>query len=110
MIRITGLGRTTSDHRLIAIQQIGYHGSEEVEWLYSLPRPQGQGSVAAPVASMTYNDDNQLAAFQGQTSSHDLDGNMTWGPLPDGTMAEYAYNARDPLGRAWMCCPGWTPR
>ena len=46
---------------------------------------------------MLYNIDNELATFEGQTVTHDLDGNMTNGPLPNGTMATYPFDARNRL-------------
>ncbi|MEI8121845.1 MAG: hypothetical protein WCI20_07315 [bacterium] len=41
--------------------------------------------------TMTFDDDNRIATFNGQNVTHDLDGNMTNGPLPSGTFTNYAY-------------------
>jgi len=46
---------------------------------------------------MTYDADNRLAMFNGQAVSHDLDGNMTYGPLTNDTLVSYTYDARNRL-------------
>ncbi|MDQ8205894.1 RHS repeat-associated core domain-containing protein [Coraliomargarita sp. SDUM461003] len=85
--------------QLIALYKNNYFPSDELEWIYQLPQSQ---SSAAPsvVNSMTYNEDNQLATFEGQSVTHDADGNMTYGPLPDGTFATYDYDTRNRLESA----------
>ena len=46
---------------------------------------------------MTYDADNRLATFNGQGVTHDLDGNMTYGPLTNNTLVSYTYDARNRL-------------
>ena len=47
---------------------------------------------------MTFDSANQLATFNGQTITHDLDGNMVSGPLPrTGAMGNYTYDSRNRL-------------
>ena len=48
---------------------------------------------------MTYSQGNRLAAFDGQNTVYDADGNMTTGPL-QGNMATYSYDARNRLTAA----------
>lgn len=57
---------------------------------------------ALPARTVTYNNDNQLATFNGQTIVHDLDGNTTSAPLPNGTstLQSYGWNARNQLTSA----------
>jgi hypothetical protein len=44
---------------------------------------------------------NQLAKFNGQMVTHDLDGNMLAGPLPSmGAMGNYTYDSRNRLTNA----------
>lgn len=92
----------TSAGDLISIQQIGYHPSDEIAWLYQLPQLEMVTGppTPSPVDAMTYNDDNQLATFKGKAVTHDPDGNMTRGPLPDGTIGDYVFNARNQLTSA----------
>ena len=46
---------------------------------------------------MTYDADNRLATFNGQAVSHDLDGNMTYGPLTNNAFVSYTYDTRNRL-------------
>ncbi|MCS7338572.1 MAG: hypothetical protein NZ739_10110, partial [Verrucomicrobiae bacterium] len=46
---------------------------------------------------MTYDEDNRLLTINGQSVTHDLDGNMTSGPLTNGQFASFAYDARNRL-------------
>jgi YD repeat-containing protein len=47
---------------------------------------------------MTFDAANRLATFNGQTITHDLDGNMLAGPLPaTGAMGNYTYDSRNRL-------------
>jgi hypothetical protein len=42
-----------------------------------------------PSDTLSYDDDNRLATWNGAPVTHDVDGNMTTGPLPDGTTDVY---------------------
>ena len=51
-----------------------------------------------PATQMTFDAANRLATFNGQTITHDLDGNMVSGPLPKtGAMGNYTYDSRNRL-------------
>lgn len=91
---------TTAADAPIEIHKIGYHPSDEMSWLYQLPMVEAATGPPAPVGSMIYNADNQLATFEGLSVTHDTDGNMTHGPLPGGAMGTYTYNARNELTSA----------
>jgi RHS repeat-associated protein len=62
------------------------------EFAAPLPTP---FTVAAE--TMTYDADNRIATFDGQTVVHDADGNMTSGPLNSSTPVGYTYDPRDRL-------------
>lgn len=47
-------------------------------------------------ASMTYDDDDRLATWNGQTCASDLDGNLTTGPL-NGSLTTFGFDARNRL-------------
>ncbi len=49
--------------------------------------------------SMTYGDANRLATYNGESVTHDADGNMTRGPL-NGSMADFEFDSRNRLVRA----------
>lgn len=54
-----------------------------------------------PVISATYDDDNRLAAFNGQPVEHDADGNMTLGPISATSgLVSLSYNSRNQLTSA----------
>lgn len=66
--------------------------------------PKSPATFAEPLAAMTYDNDNRLLTWAGQNVEHDLDGNMTTGPLPDGTLGAFTFNARNQLTAAG----GWS--
>jgi RHS repeat-associated protein len=54
-----------------------------------------------PSFTGTYNDDNRLASVNGQTVTHDADGNMTLGPIrQDSGNVSLTYNSRNQLTSA----------
>jgi RHS repeat-associated protein len=58
-----------------------YWGNGQVRKEMSLPPlPGGAGAISQPV--LTYDEDNRLATWNGQAVTHDVDGNLTQGPLP----------------------------
>ena len=63
-------------------------------WEFTAPLPH---DYTPPQRVMTYDADNRLATFNGQAVSHDLDGNMTYGPLTNDTFVSYTYDARNRL-------------
>ncbi len=91
--------------KLIFVHKHGYYPSDEMAWRYQLPAKRTSGTDPPAIPVMTYNADNQLATWDGQTVIHDADGNMTTGPssrsvgVPP-TMETYAYDARNRLTAA----------
>ena len=77
---------------------IGYYASDDIRTLDMTPAIPANQLSAVPNASMTFGSANQLATFNGQTITHDLDGNMVSGPLPTtGAMGNYTYDSRNRL-------------
>lgn len=95
--------------RLISAYKNGYYPSDEVQWTYALPKPHPTATVPGAVASMTYRTDNSLDTFEGQSVIHDADGNMTYGPLPSGTLGTYGYDTRNRLTSAGGVTYGYDP-
>ncbi|MFD2256890.1 RHS repeat-associated core domain-containing protein [Luteolibacter algae] len=63
--------------------------------------PLVQSGWQHPSFSATYDDDNRLATINGQTVTHDADGNMTYGPIrQDSGHLNLAYNSRNQLTSA----------
>ena len=79
----------------IAFYQLNYDNAARVQWEFGAPLP--QTNTAPPARTMTYNDDNQIYRFNGQTVGYDSDGNMTNGPLTSSTFVAYGYDARNRL-------------
>ena len=99
----------TSGGQLITLYKNSYFPSDDVEWVYQLPQTQTRGAKPAIVDAMTYNIDNQLATFEGENVNHDPDGNMTHGPLPDGSFGTYAFDIRNRLQSAGGLSYGYDP-
>jgi RHS repeat-associated protein len=77
---------------------IGYYASDDIATLDVTPAVPPQSLAAVPATQMTFDAANRLATFNGQTVTHDLDGNMVSGPLPStGAMGNYTYDSRNRL-------------
>lgn len=84
--------------KLIFVHKHGFYPSDEMAWRYELPAKRTSGNDPPAMLAMTYNADNQLATWDGQTITHDADGNMTSGPAPiGGSLISYSYDARNRL-------------
>lgn len=99
----------TSAGQLIALYKNNYYASDELQWVYQLPKAQSSGAQPNVVNAMLYNADNQLSSFEGQTVVHDPDGNMTSGPLPDGSIGTYSFDIRNRLKSAGGITYGYDP-
>jgi len=71
-----------------------WNAAAEMQWEFAAPLPH---SVTVPTRTMTYDNDNRLATFNGSSVSNDPDGNLTFAPLPNGTFTNYAFDARNRL-------------
>jgi len=99
----------TSTGKLIALYKNEYFQSDEIKSVYQLPKPHTSSAKPNVVDTMLHNADNQLSSFEGQSVTHDPDGNMTFGPLPDGTLASYGYDIRNRLETAGGLTYGYDP-
>jgi len=91
----TNIVEMTATAYPIAFFTLGWGNSGRVAWEFGAPLPQITNSP--PSRTMTGDDDNRLATFNGQAVVCDLDGNMTTGPLTNNTLVTYGYNARNQL-------------
>ncbi len=78
----------------IALFQLNWANSGNMTWEFAAPLPH---TNSLPTRTMTYNADNQLATFNGNTVSVDADGNLTSAPLTNSIFAAYAFDARNRL-------------
>ncbi len=90
----TSVTEQTAGNIPIAIFRLNWDGAARVQWEYAAPVPHNN---PVPTRSMTYDDDNRLATFNGQQVFNDLDGNMLWGPLNVTNFASYNFDPRNRL-------------
>ena len=94
---------STTTGILIHLQKLTYYPSDEVNTRYVIPSFTNGNSTPVPtVTSMEYDAANQLTSFSSGsvpniTVAYDPDGNMTSGPLPNGSQGTYGYDARNRL-------------
>jgi RHS repeat-associated protein len=96
------LGRVTfrqdrdSQGQVIVSYRYAYDASGQV----SVESPDAPNPPYIPASlTMTYDNDNRLATFNGQSVTFDLDANMTRGPL-DGSLANFGYDFNGNLTQA----------
>lgn len=91
---LTNIIEQVASHAPIAFFKLSFNLAARVQWEFGAPLPH---SYTPPVRTMTYDDDNRLATFNGLTISNDLTGNMISGPLTNDTPSTYSYDARNRL-------------
>ena len=77
--------------------KLNWNSAARIEWEFAAPMPH---AYTPPSRTMTYDDDNRIATFNGQNVSHDSDGNMTYGPGTNNSFLTYTYDARNRLSSA----------
>jgi RHS repeat-associated protein len=113
--RVTSIIRPNGSHRTIAYDSAGQatnileqmsnslpiaifiHGwtnTGSMAWEFAAPLPH---VATVPTRTMTYDDDNRLATINGSTVTSDLDGNLTYAPLTNGTLVTQTFDARNRL-------------
>lgn len=90
----------------IAYFRQNWNNAGRMAWEFVAPIPH---TNAIPSRTMTFDDDNRLATFNGQTVVHDADGNMTSGPLTNDTLTTYTYDARNRLTSVGSLSYGYDP-
>jgi len=86
-----------ADGRLLNLQDFAYDDAGRVarEFIAPIPQP-----YSIPTHTVTYDNDNRIATFNGLNVVHDADGNMTSGPLDADSLETYAYDGRNRLTSA----------
>lgn len=90
----------------IALFRLNWNNAARMEWEFAAPITP---SYTPPTRTMTFDDDNRMATFNGNSVTHDLDGNLTNGPLTNNTLVSYAYDARNRLLSAGGINYGYDP-
>jgi RHS repeat-associated protein len=91
----------------IALFRLNWNTAGRVGWEFAAPLPH---TNAPPARTMTFDEDNRLATFNGNAVTHDADGNLTYGPLTNSTLVSYSYNARNQLLSAGGLGYGYDPQ
>ena len=106
-IQYDGAGRpqiiteSTTAGKLIHLQKLTYHPSDEVATRYVIPSfGGGKATPAPPLGGLTFDASNQLSTFPACTVLYDPDGNITQGPLPNGSQGSFAFDDRKRLTSA----------
>ena len=90
----TNIMEQMSNSLPIAIFKLNWTNSGSMAWEFSAPLPH---VATVPTRTMTYDDDNRLATFNGSSVTSDLNGNLTSAPLTNSTLVSYVYDARNRL-------------
>ena len=78
----------------IALFSLNWTNTGNMGWEFAAPLPH---VATVPTRTMTYDADNRLATLNGTGVTNDLDGNLTYGPLTNGTFTAYTYDTRNRL-------------
>ena len=90
----TNIMEQMSNSLPIAIFKFNWTNSGNMAWEFAAPLPH---TPTVPTRTMTYDDDNRLATFNGSSVTSDLDGNLTSAPLTNSAIVSYTYDARNRL-------------
>jgi RHS repeat-associated protein len=94
---LTNIVEQTTTKFPIAFHVLHYNLAARTDWEFKGPLPH---SNSVPTRTMTYDNDNRLSTFNGNSVTLDSDGNLTYGPLTNNTFGTYAYDARNELTSA----------
>ena len=79
---------------------ISYWASDDIKTINVTPAIPSAQLAAVPNATMTFDSANQIATFNGQSITHDLDGNSLSTPKPGGGWMGLSYDSRNRLTSA----------
>jgi RHS repeat-associated protein len=83
-----------------------WNNAARMQWEFIAPLPH---AYTPPLRTMTYDNDNRLATFNGNSVTIDSQGNLTYGPGTNNTFLTYNYDARNRLTSAGGLTYGYDP-
>ena len=92
--QMTNIFERKADNAALSWVKLNWNSAARVESEFIAPPPQPS---PLPARGMTYDDDNRIATFRGQSVTYDGDGNLTYGPLTESSFSSYTYDARNRL-------------
>lgn len=104
--QVTNIVERTGAGDPIAFFKFNWNNAGRMASEFTAPLPQ---PFTPPTRVMTYDDDNRIALFNGNSVTYDLDGNLTSGPLTNNTFVNYTYDARNRLLNAGGSSYGYDP-
>jgi RHS repeat-associated protein len=104
---LTSIVERTTDQYPIAFYTLNYNPAGRVQWEFKGPLP--HNTNAPTTRTMTFDNDNRLATFNGTGVTIDGNGNMTYGPGTNSTFGTYTYDARNELTSAGGLSYGYDP-
>jgi RHS repeat-associated protein len=91
--------KETANGKLISYLKFDYDAASQITRRFRAPLV--NSGWQHPTFTATYDDDNRLASINGQSVTHDADGNMTYGPIrQDSGHLNLSYNSRNQLTSA----------
>jgi RHS repeat-associated protein len=91
--------KETANGKLISYLKFDYDAASQITRRFRAPLV--NSGWQHPAIAATYDDDNRLASINGQSVTHDPDGNMTFGPIrQDFGHLNLTYNTRNQLTNA----------
>ncbi len=90
----TNIWEQTAGGTPIARFKFNWNNAARIGWEFTAPLPH---AYTPPARTMTFDDDNRLATFNGLNVTNDLDGNLTYGPLTNSSFFTCTYDARNRL-------------
>ena len=103
---LTNIIERTTDQFPIAFYALHYNPAGRSDWEFKGPLPH---AYTPPSRTMTFDNDNRLATFNGTSVTIDNNGNLTYGPGTNNTLGAYAYDPRNELTSAGGITYGYDP-
>ncbi|MEI8121841.1 MAG: RHS repeat-associated core domain-containing protein [bacterium] len=104
--QLTNLMERTAAEVPITLHKFSWDSAARIASEFTAPLPH---TNVPPTRTMTFDDDNKIATFNGQNVTNDLDGNLTWGPGTNATFVAYGFDARNRLLSAGGLSYGYDP-
>ena len=103
---LTNIVERTTSQFPIAFYTLYYNPAGRVQWEFKGPLPH---AYTPPPRTMTFDNDNRLATFNGNAATVDPDGNLTYGPGTNSAFGTYIYDPRNELTSAGGLGYGYDP-
>jgi len=104
--QLTNILETATNGLPIAWFRFGWDGAQRAQWEFATPIPH---VPTVETRTMSYDDDNRLATFNGSTVNNDASGNIVFAPLTNNTFVSYGFDARNRLSTVGGVTSSYDP-